>query len=166
MSANLQNVKFMKIRGPVLELSCIQTDGPTERRSYALGKDANAPKKNNCIEQSSASEAKNHSAILETSTFFNRKMQHSVYETPPLKNLLRDVPPCFTIGNSTSPAYLLTPWSRVLLEKLTRFAANEEIPIYVLVSPMVSFPQASPPKPCAHLFLPPYVPHDPPISFF
>ena len=107
--------------------------------------------------------------------------------------------------------YLLTPWSRVLLEKLTGFAANQEIPrilwnpkvhhhthkrplpvpilsqlhpvpttpshflkihlnkyplIYVLVSPMVSFPQVSPPKPCAHLSLPPYVPHALPISFF
>ena len=96
--------------------------------------------------------------------------------------------------------YLLTPWSRVLLEKLTGFAANQEIPpilwnpkihyrthkrpppvpilsqlhpvpttsshflkihlnispIYVLVSPMVSYPQVSPPKPCAHLSLPLY----------
>ena len=32
--------------------------------------------------------------------------------------------------------------------------------------PMVSFPQVSPPKPCAHLSLPAYVPHAPPISFF
>ena len=39
-------------------------------------------------------------------------------------------------------------------------------PIYVLVSPMISYPQVSPPKPCAHLSLPPYVPHAPPISFF
>ena len=31
---------------------------------------------------------------------------------------------------------------------------------------MVSFPQVSPPKPCAHLSLPPYVPHDQPITFF
>ena len=106
--------------------------------------------------------------------------------------------------------YLLTPCGRVLLEKLTGFAANQEIPrilwnpkvhyrthkrpppvpvlshlhpvpttpshflkihlnivsIYVLVSPVVSFPQISPPKPCAHLSLPPYVPHAPPISFF
>ena len=38
-------------------------------------------------------------------------------------------------------------------------------PIYVLVSPVVSFLQVSPPKPCAHLSLPPYVPHAPPISF-
>jgi len=28
-----------------------------------------------------------------------------------------------------------------------------------LVSPMASFPQASPPTPCAHLYPPPYVPH-------
>ena len=31
---------------------------------------------------------------------------------------------------------------------------------------MVSFPQVSPPKPCAYPSLPPYVPHAPPISFF
>jgi hypothetical protein len=30
---------------------------------------------------------------------------------------------------------------------------------------MVSFPQASPPTPCAHLSLPPYAPHALPISF-
>ena len=35
-----------------------------------------------------------------------------------------------------------------------------------MVSPVVSFPQVSPPKPCAHLSLTPYVPHAPPISFF
>src|SRR5215469_1961435 len=39
-------------------------------------------------------------------------------------------------------------------------------PIYVWVSPVVSFPQVSPPEPCAHLSPPPYVPHAPPISFF
>ena len=39
-------------------------------------------------------------------------------------------------------------------------------PIYVLVSLMVSFHQDSPPKPCARLSLPPYVPHAPPIPFF
>jgi hypothetical protein len=39
-------------------------------------------------------------------------------------------------------------------------------PIYVLVSLMASFPQSSPPTPCAHLYPPPYAPHAPPISFF
>src|SRR5215813_14508457 len=39
-------------------------------------------------------------------------------------------------------------------------------PIYVWVSPMVSFPPVSPPKPCTHLSPPPYAPHAPPISFF
>ena len=29
---------------------------------------------------------------------------------------------------STRRDYLLTPWSRILLEKLTGFAANQEIP--------------------------------------
>jgi len=38
-------------------------------------------------------------------------------------------------------------------------------PIYVLVSPMTSFPQASPPTPCAHLYLSPYALHALPISF-
>ena len=103
--------------------------------------------------------------------------------------------------------YLLTPWSRVLLEKLTGFAANQEIPRHLwnpkvhycthkrpppvpilsqlpttpslflkihlnIILPSTSwspqwslslrFPQ---PNPCTHLFLPPYVPHAPPISF-
>ena len=37
--------------------------------------------------------------------------------------------------------------------------------MYVLVSPMASFPQASPPTNCAHLYAPPYAPHALPISF-
>ena len=106
--------------------------------------------------------------------------------------------------------YLLTPWSRVLLEKLTGFAANQEFP-RILWNPKVHYrthkrpppvpilsqlppvpttpshfkihlniilpstpwsPQWSlslrfpPSKPCAHLSLPPYVPHSLPISFF
>ena len=39
-------------------------------------------------------------------------------------------------------------------------------PIYAWVSPVVSFPQVSPPKPCTHLSPPPYALHAPPISFF
>ena len=97
--------------------------------------------------------------------------------------------------------YLLTPWSRVLLEKLTGFAVNQEIPrilwnpkvhyrthegpppvpilsklhpvptatsnllkIHLNIilpstswSPQWSLSLVSPPKPCAHLSLPPYV---------
>ena len=109
---------------------------------------------------------------------------------------------------SNSSPYLLTPWSRVLLEKLTSKLCsysrnsphlwNPKVPhcphecppsvpilsqlhpipttpsnflkihlniIYVLVSPMVSFPQASPPTPCAPLYHPPYAPHALAISF-
>ena len=36
------------------------------------------------------------------------------------------------------PTYLLTPWSRVLLEKLTGFAANQEIP-RILWNPKVHY---------------------------
>ena len=37
-----------------------------------------------------------------------------------------------------NPTYLLTPWSRVLLEKLTGFAANQEIP-RILWNPKVHY---------------------------
>ena len=33
LSANFQNIKFMTIRGAVLELSCIQTDGEKDGRA-------------------------------------------------------------------------------------------------------------------------------------
>ena len=39
-------------------------------------------------------------------------------------------------------------------------------PICVWVSPMVSFPQVSPPEPCAPLSPAPYAPHAQPILFF
>jgi hypothetical protein len=35
--------------------------------------------------------------------------------------------------------YLLTPWSRVLLEKLTGFAANQEIPRILWNNPKVYY---------------------------
>ena len=39
-------------------------------------------------------------------------------------------------------------------------------PIYAWVSPVVSFSEVSPPKPCTRLSPPPYALHAPPISFF
>ena len=43
--------------------------------------------------------------------------------------------------------YLLTPWSRVLLEKLTGFAANQEIP-RILCNPKVYYrTRKRPPRP-------------------
>ena len=43
---------------------------------------------------------------------------------------------CFSIHSHLT--YLLTPWSRVLLEKLTGFAANQEIP-RILCNPKVHY---------------------------
>ena len=39
-------------------------------------------------------------------------------------------------------------------------------PIYAWVFQVVSFPEVSPPKPCIHLYSPPFVLHAPPTSFF
>ena len=41
-------------------------------------------------------------------------------------------------GHTTRPTYLLSPWSRVLLEKVTGFAANQEIP-RILWNPKVHY---------------------------
>ena len=45
---------------------------------------------------------------------------------------------CRTSCSCRSMAYLRTPWSRVLLEKLTGFAANQEIP-RILQNPKVYY---------------------------
>ena len=94
-------------------------------------------------------------------------------------------------GNTRLLTYLLTslltPWSRVLLEKLTGSQLVKKFPAFYGTrrfitaftrachlsqsyvgssSPLVSFPQVSPPKPCIHLCSPPYMLHTLPISFF
>jgi hypothetical protein len=48
----------------------------------------------------------------------------------------------------------------------TAHTSNSPVLPLVWVSPTASFPQVSPPTPCAPLSPPPNVPHAPPISFF
>jgi len=57
-----------------------------------------------------------------------------------------------------------TPSSPHDLLQLPEDPSSYYPPIYFLVSPMASFPQASPPTPCAHHYPPPYTPHALPIS--
>ena len=45
----------------------------------------------------------------------------------------------FIIVSYLYNTYLLTPWSRVLLEKLTGFAANQEIPSILWIKPKVHY---------------------------
>ena len=53
--------------------------------------------------------------------------------------------------------YLLTPWSKVILENLTVFQLVKKFPAFYgkrRVFHVVSFPQVSPPKPCIRLCFP------------
>jgi hypothetical protein len=51
------------------------------------------------------------------------------------RELLEEITRC-KVGNYLLLTYLLTPWSRVLLEKLTGSAASQEIPC-ILLNPKV-----------------------------
>ena len=71
--------------------------------------------------------------------------QSCIYSCPFLYNkplfitsYCRDHVSCCNIYAVQQVTYLLTPWSRVLLEKLTGFAANQEIP-RILWNPKVHY---------------------------
>ena len=62
------------------------------------------------------------------SEFIQHLYQLDMFRTSPVRN----------VSSSTRITYLLTPWSRVLFEKLTVFAANQEIP-RILWNPKVHY---------------------------
>ena len=55
--------------------------------------------------------------------------------------------------------YLLTPWRRVVLQKLTGFAANQEIPAFY--EPESSLPYSQRPANCPYPKPTPSNPHNP-----
>ena len=61
---------------------------------------------------------------------------------------------------STKWHYTLTPRSRVLLEKLTGFAANQEIPLHFM-EPESSLPYSQAPTTCPYPEPTPSSPHNP-----
>ena len=67
---------------------------------------------------------------------------------------------CFCCALTYLITYLLTPWSRVLLERLTGFAANQEIP-RILWNPKVHYRTHKRPPPVPILSQPHPVPTTP-----
>ena len=75
----------------------------------------------------------------------------SLHKPPCLRHIMTGIKFCSAqvcLGYRRWPnTYLLTPWSRVLLEKLTGFAANQEIHPHFM-EPEISLPYSQAPATC------------------
>ena len=98
--------------------------------------------------------------LLEKLTgFLLAKKFSAFYRTPKVHYRIQKCPPPVPILSQFDPVH--SPTSHYL-----KIHLNIILPSTPVVSPVVFFPQVSPPKPCTRLSPPSYALHDPPISFF
>jgi hypothetical protein len=84
---------------------------------------------------------------------YRTAQSHGIYTWPtaPVSYIFTREMRCSNPGQNTDYTYLLTPWCRVLLEKLTSFAANQGIPC-ILWNPKIHYRTHKRPPPVHRLY--------------